>query len=105
MNTGWVVQLCFSIVLHERDKPVLVQIKESIGVGEIHKTCENKVQYRVRSIKNILVVIKYFDTYTLLSKKQADFQLFKEVYLLIKNKEHLTVSGLEKIVALKAKSN
>lgn len=105
MNTGWAVQLCFSIDLHEDDKPVLVQIKQSLGVGEIRKIRGNMVDYTVRSIKDLLVIIKHFDAYPLLSQKQADYQLFKEVYLLIKNKEHLTVSGLKKIVALKAKSD
>jgi len=40
-----------------------------------------------------------------MTKKCADFLLFKEVIHLIKMKEHLTIKGLNKIVALKASMN
>jgi len=50
-------------------------------------------------------VIKHFDKYPLISFKLADYLLFKEVVNMIQLKEHLTVEGLEKIVAIKASIN
>ncbi|GAA5121420.1 hypothetical protein GCM10023339_38320 [Alloalcanivorax gelatiniphagus] len=37
--------------------------------------------------------------------KYVDFYLFKQAYYLVKNLEHLTVEGLQKIVAIKASLN
>ena len=38
-------------------------------------------------------------------EKNVDFYLFKEVTILIQNKEHLTESGLNKILIIKEKMN
>lgn len=43
--------------------------------------------------------------YPLITQKYADYLLFKQAVLLILNKEHLTLEGLEKIVAIKASMN
>jgi len=53
-------------------------------------------------------MIKYFLiflNYSLLTQKKADFLLFKNIIDLMKNKEHLTLEGLKKIVAFKASIN
>ena len=53
----------------------------------------------------INVVIPHFDKYPLITKKKADFILFKKAVDLIKCKEHLTMEGLKKLVAIKASMN
>lgn len=40
-----------------------------------------------------------------MSKKWGDYKLFKEAFLLIKNKEHLTKEGLKKIISIRASMN
>lgn len=50
-------------------------------------------------------VVDHFDKYPLLSQKRADFELFKQVINLILRQEHLTNSGLQEIVNLKASMN
>lgn len=40
-----------------------------------------------------------------LTQKLADYLLFRQAFELIKNKEHLTVEGLNKLVAIKASIN
>ena len=57
------------------------------------------------SLHEIEILITFFDKFSLITQKHADFLLFKEVIHLIKMKEHLTKDGLEKIVALKASMN
>ena len=75
---------------------------ESGGVGKIHKSGQDLLQYRIQSLDEIETILNHFNKYPLLSQKRADYELFKEVFNLIQNKEHLTHKGLHKIVALRA---
>ena len=63
------------------------------------------VEYRILAIKDLDVIIKHFDSYPLISKKLADYLLFKEALELIKNKEHLTIEGFNKIISIRASMN
>ena len=50
------------------------------------------VEFRVSTLNDIAnVIIPHFDKYPLLTKKQADYILFKEIILLLLNKEHSTL--------------
>ena len=40
-----------------------------------------------------------------MTQKFGDYEIFKQVYNLVLNKEHLTIEGLRKIIALKASFN
>jgi hypothetical protein len=51
------------------------------------------------------IVIRFFSKYPLITKKHADYLLFKLAVDLVLNKEHLTMEGLNKIVAIKASMN
>ena len=62
-------------------------------------------QYRVSSLSNLQVIIEHFDKYPLITQKQADYLLFKEAVNLIINKEHLSLTGLLKLVGIKATIN
>jgi hypothetical protein len=59
----------------------------------------------VKSIKELQLIIYHFDKYPLITKKLADYNLFKQAFNLIKRKEHLTMEGLRSIVAIKASMN
>ena len=57
-------------------------------------------------IKYLLnIIIPHFEKFPLLTKKQGDFELFKQIVELMKNKEHLTKEGLLKVVSIKASLN
>ena len=103
-KVGWGVKLIFKIVLHKKDKALLEQIQSFLGVGGIYQD-GNCLQYRVESIKDLPKVIKFFDEYQLITKKRADYLLFKLAINLVLNKEHITMEGLNKIVAIKASMN
>ena len=106
LNTGWRVRLSFYIGIHLKDLPVLVNIHNYLGVGRIYNNQNREsTQLEVQSIKEIAVIIQHFDKYPLLTQKFADYLIFKEVYCLIKNNEHLTVEGLNKIAGLKEQQN
>jgi len=64
------------------------------------------VQYSITSVKDLMeVIIPHLEKFPLISKKRADFILFKQVVNLMYNKEHLTVEGFQKILNLKASMN
>lgn len=82
------------------------QIHNYFGVGQIYKQGYNAVLvYKVQSVKDLALVIKHFDKYSLITQKRADYELWKRVVEIIQSKEHLTLEGLQKIVAIKATLN
>ena len=105
VKSGWVIKPRFSISLHKKDRFVLEAIKNYLGVGEIYTQGTDSIQYRVFSIKDLQLVIDHFDKYPLISQKFGDYSLFKQAYLLLINKEHLTPEGLLKIIAIRASIN
>lgn len=106
-TTNWTVKTRFSIGLHKKDTKILELIKAYFGdVGTISAQNKNSVQYRVGSLKDLNEkIIPHFDKYPLISQKKADFILFKQIINLMNNKEHLTLGGLHKILALKRSLN
>jgi len=76
---GWEIQPRFQLTLHQRDKPLLARIKNSLRVGHIYKSGLNSVQLQVRSIKELKVIIEYFDKYPLITQKYSDFNFLKMV--------------------------
>lgn len=89
-----------------RDKVLLQQIKNYFGVGNITKHSKNKVfTYRISSRKDLAKIIDHLHQYPLITQKLADYELFKQGYNLVIDKQHLILSGLEEIVALKASMN
>lgn len=106
-KTGWSVQLFFQIALHRKDKDILDQIQNYFGVGKIYKHGPQSLLLRVLSIKDLQVIINHFDKYPLITKKLADYRLFKQASNLIMNKEHLTMEGplLKRLVAIKGSIN
>lgn len=105
LKVGWRVRVYFYIGLHAKDRALLEAIQNFFGVGNIYSTTESLDRYQVNSFKDIKVIIDFFDKYKLITNKGADFLLFKEVYTLMLNKEHLTIEGLHKIVARHASIN
>ncbi len=102
---GWQAQLSFKIGLHEKDKFILEQIKKFFETGIISKDGAASLEFRVRSTEGLIKIINHFDQFPLITKKWADFKLFKEAFNIIKNKQHLTQEGLESIVGIKEAMN
>jgi|SRR5690554_591004 len=62
-NTNWRVKAIFSIGLHIKDFVLLESLKQTLGVGKIHKHGKRSVQFRVESIKELQVIVNHFDKY------------------------------------------
>lgn len=104
-KVGWQVKLEFGISLHEKDRVLLEQIQRYFSAGSIslHPTLKI-LHYRILS-KDLEQILDHLDQYPLITQKLADFELFKQAYKLVLNKQHLKLEGLQKIVAIKASMN
>ena len=103
--TGYRVKAAFHIGVHIRDLALLKQIQSFFGVGAISKLGEETVQFRVYGSENLKVIINHFDKYPLLTNKQSDYLLFKQVVIDMEKGKHLTVEGLNNIMSIKAVMN
>ena len=104
---GWRVQPAFAIHLHIKDIDLLKSIQSFFGIGVLvtDKT-KNSVIYSVNNLEDIIyIIIPHFYNYPLLTKKYADFLLFKSAVFLLKDKKHLTLDGLNEIVNIRASMN
>lgn len=106
-KTGWIISLEFVILLHGKDRALLEAIQCFFsGVGSIVKGGGgNGIAYKVRSINDLTIVMDHFDEYPLITQKYSDYKLFKQAFEIVSQKEHLNISGLEKIISLKASMN
>ena len=105
LNLGWRVQSRFQISLHTKDRPVLEEIKNFLGAGEICRLGPNSLQFRIIDPKDLARVYYHFKKLQLITQKKADYELWCEVMDLIERCEHLTKEGLYKIVAIRASMN
>jgi hypothetical protein len=96
-----------AISLHKKDLDTLKCIQAYFNdKGSLIKHGEDSLQYVITSIDQLsTLVIPHFDNYSLISQKYADYLLFRKAVLLIKNKEHLTIKGIQEIVSIKASIN
>ena len=62
---GYQIQAIFKITLHKKDFDLLSQIKDYFGVGSITKHGNTSLQYTVKSLKDLDIIISHFDKYLL----------------------------------------
>ena len=106
-KTGWQVQPTFAIHIHKKDEVLLKRIQSYFkGVGKWVDHSHDSVVYSVNSLNDIInIIIPHFYKYPLLTHKIADYQLFKAAVLLMKDKKHLTLDGLQEIINIRASMN
>lgn len=96
----------FVIVQHKRDLQLLYALKSFWGVGVVRKNHGDRFCYRVRGFKNLRhVIVPFFETHGLKTKKKVDFLKFRKVILLIEKKAHLTLHGLLAIDLIASQMN
>nr|YP_009327847.1 NADH dehydrogenase subunit 4L [Epichloe festucae]APB96806.1 NADH dehydrogenase subunit 4L [Epichloe festucae]APB96866.1 NADH dehydrogenase subunit 4L [Epichloe hybrida] len=107
-KTGWAVQPRIQIKMHEKDRDLIKSVQKFFGnIGYLSEpNNKSTVEFRVSTFKDLIdVIIPHFDNYPLLTKKYLDYILFKQIVSLMKEKEHSTLVGLQKIVNIKASIN
>ena len=102
---GYQIQAIFKITLHKKDVNLLCEIQDSFKIGKITNHGDTSLQYSVKYLKDLDIIISHFDKYSLLGQKRVDYKLFKDAISLIKNKEHLKKQAFKKILSIRALLN
>lgn len=99
------MQARFQIKLHEKDRFLLLLIKEFFG--KVSKVNTNfTVEFRVNILKELAdVVIPHFEKYNLITNKYSDFVLFKEITWLMSKNLHTNLEGLQLVLNNRASLN
>lgn len=104
------IRLIFEIELREDDEPILQEIRQALGCGNIYRLNYERyakwrphVKLKVSNFKDISEkIIPYFQSHPPQAKKRFQFEKFCQVAELIKNKKHLTNEGLQEVRSLTA---
>ena len=105
LKQGWEIRQGISIVLHVKDKAVLILLKQYLGVGKISSHGSKSIQWRVFSAKDLKTIKNHFARFPLKTKKWEDCELWMRTNEIIERREHLTLEGLRQIVAIRASMN
>jgi hypothetical protein len=77
--------------------------KNTPAVSKLNNT--STVEFRVSTLKDLVdVILPPFDNHPLITKKHSDY-LFKQIVLLMLNKEHNTLEYIQKTVNIRASLN
>ena len=103
---GLAAQLVFKITQHSRDKPLLLDITKFFECGRVENRKGEACDFVVNSYNDILnKIIPFFQNFELQGSKNYNFENFKNVVEIMKDKKHLTESGLKEIKEIKNKMN
>lgn len=99
------VSLEFKITQNNRDEQLMKNFISYFQAGR-HYNIGDALDFRVTKLSDIAdKIIPFFDKYPIIGVKSQDYDDFKRVAELMKNKVHLTPEGLEEIRIIKAGMN
>jgi len=99
---GYQVLMSFGIDMDIRELELLKKIKDVLGCGKVHIRKNNKVQYRVRAIGDIVnKIIPFFNEHELQGGKKKDFVIFKTIASLMEERKHVTMEGFDEIKTIR----
>ena len=112
-QAGARVELSLHVKMQASDFRLLQAVKRTMGCGAVYFQKEQRpnhsqcYRYTVASHHDILKkIIPFFSRHQLqCPSKCKNFKLFKEIVIMVKNKEHLTEEGISKIRQLKKQMN
>lgn len=108
---GYQVKLKFQVTQHSRDEELMRSIVNYLGCGNIYSIKTRKVvDYCVVKYSDVTEKIIPFhpggnEKYPIIGIKSQDFTDFCKVALLMKDKKHRTLDGLNQINQIKAGMN
>jgi uncharacterized protein YbcV (DUF1398 family) len=80
-------------------------IREYFGGNIGYRISQDTYYYDSTSFGSAKKVINYFNNFHLLSRKYINYLKWRKAYIIIQNREHLTVKGIKKIIKLKSTMN
>ena len=101
----WKVSLCFNI--SQRDSVILALFKRHLGCGTMRQRRDGVWYFEVNNLTPILEnVIPFFERFGFLSaKKKRDFAKFKQLAMLLEDKQHLSRDGIRRILDIRREMN
>ena len=104
---GWETKPSFSVSQNEDRAQPLFLLQKILKCGFMRRDFSDKtLKFEVRSLNDLIrKVIPHFDKYPMVSNKQKDFQLFKQVCFLMHKELHKEKRGLQKIMNLAFQMN
>ncbi|MBI4079552.1 MAG: LAGLIDADG family homing endonuclease [Candidatus Levybacteria bacterium] len=106
------VELHFFIKLREDELSLLKKVQEFFECGVVYYQKEYRINQRacyrfgVTAQKDLHEkIIPFFDNNPLRSQKNKNYLLFRQIALMVKNGEHKSNEGLQKIRQLKSQMN
>jgi len=102
MKVGYQVQLCLTVVQHERDIQVLHGLKDFFKCGSVKINRKDHIStrymWRTRNLTDFNnAIIPFFEKHKLKTKRRLEFEKIREVCRMLNKKEHLTEEGLTAI--------
>ena len=89
-----------------RDLDTLNRIQVYFGGAGTITFDKNFARLNIRKLSELIEkVIPHFETYPLLTKKYADFELFRQIVLIIKDESPLSEEGFIKVINLRYNLN
>lgn len=102
---GKTARLFFTITQHSREEQLIRTLVDYLGCGSVYLT-KNAVDFKVGKIDDLIdKVIPFFEEYNIIGVKSQDYLDFKLIAGFMKNGDHLTAEGLDKISQIKARMN
>ena len=96
------IKLTASFNISQKELNILTWIKSLLHCGTIRARRDGVYYYEVTSLQALLdIIIPFFDTYYLKTKKLQAFSIFKKIVDMMKNHEHLKKEGILKIYDLR----
>lgn len=106
-KTGLGIRLVFTITQHARDKALLRNIVEYLHCGRIvSRSSATSCELEVTKLSDIIEkIIPFFSKHSLHGDKVNDLNDLKKAALLMENKAHLTLEGLDELKTIKSGMN
>ena len=99
---GWQIQPVFHVYQHRDHGDVLDELRSFFGCGTVRSkgSKSDVLTYSVSSLSLLLcVIVPFFEEHEL-RVKAGDFRAFAAIVRAMRNREHLTEVGFEKVVRL-----
>jgi hypothetical protein len=104
-KTGAQVNFKFVLAQHIRYTQLMISLIEYLNCGKVYSQ-QDLVKFVVTKLSEIInIIIPFFNKYPLQGNKRLDYLDFCKVVALMKDKAHLTVSGLAQIKKIKSAMN
>ena len=98
--------LQFQLVQHIRDEILLKSLEQYLNCGKVYSHSAKALTFTVSKFSDIQNnIIPFLKKYPIIGSKSKDFEDFCKGAELIKNKVHLTETGLEQLRQIKSGMN